>query len=101
MAATTMEFVSVERTSTLGCWIKENPKNGNGYRCGNVAVRKMLWKKKWNGDDGFRWFIFVRNKSGKWKLYLPATRPYGYGHQGQAKIGAAMSARWQREKSEA
>lgn len=93
-------LVTVDRTSSLGCWIKEHPRNGNGYRCGNVAVRQMFWRKKWNGDDGIRWFIFVRGANKRWKLFLPKTRPYGYGHQGQAKIGAAMCARWYREHAE-
>lgn len=98
MSDTQFKFVGVERTSTLGCWVKEHPRNGNGYRCGNVAVRQRFWAKKWNGDDGLRWFIFLKQRDGTWKRHLPATRPYGYGHQGQAKIGAAMCARWQRER---
>jgi len=97
---TTMEFVTIDRTSNLGVWVKEHPKRGNGYRCGNVAIRLVYDDNGRPRCSWPRWFIFIRDAHGKWKIHHPKTRPYGYFHPSAAKIGAAMSARWQREKTE-
>lgn len=53
------------------------------YRCGNVVLRNV-------GGSGLRsnWRIFVR-RNGRLVMVWPAQRPWGYGHPGQAKIGAA------------
>jgi hypothetical protein len=94
----TFKFNTVERNpSTLGLWIRIN---ADEYRCGNVAVKRCDYK----GDPTGRWFIFLRSprakrrRTAKYKLFLPKTRTYGYGHPSQAKIGAAMAARWQAVK---
>jgi hypothetical protein len=55
------------------------------WLCGNVAVIQ----------DGGSWYIHVRGRYG-WGRVFPAQRPWGYGHAGQAKIGAALMAKHQR-----
>lgn len=78
------------RITSLGCW--RRLKDGS-YRCGNVWVRP--WQKEGTRPLRDNWRIFVRVKR-KWEMYVSRQRPWGYGHAGQAKIGAGLIAAHQR-----
>lgn len=58
------------------------------WRCGNVMIQN-------DGDEPPRdsWNIYVRLDAGTWVRVRAKSRPWGYGHPGQAKIGAAKLAR--------
>lgn len=54
------------------------------FRCGNVLIRN-------DGGTGIRsnWRIYRVEQDGRLTLIHPKSRPWGYGHSGQAKIGAS------------
>src|SRR4051794_13145989 len=90
----TMDLNTTERTSALGLWI---PCRDGSWRCGNVKVALAADERE--GKSGRKsWFVFVLNRT-RWTRVFPKMRPYGYGHQGQAKIGAALMALHQRKDS--
>ena len=82
-----------KKLTSFGLW-KRN-RDGTRYRCGNVEVRKVKRPKE-NHGPGDYWRIFVRHPSGRWEELTLKQRPWGYGHPGQAKIGAALVAAHQR-----
>ena len=93
-----MRLITSPRTTSLGQW-KQLP-NGD-WQCGNVQVRCLeRYKLPTTGDWEFQtWWVFVftgtkETKDG-WDIVTPDQRPYGYGHAGQAKIGAALMAKYQ------
>lgn len=66
-----------------------------GYRCGNVEIH--LAEDLHPAANGrTSWFVYERMRGGELELRIPEGRPWGYGHPGQAKIGAALMARARR-----
>ncbi len=87
-----IELEQTKRTSSFGLWKKQED---GSYRCGNVkvAIGPREDNKQWDS-----WRIFVLDENEQWEMLVLKNRPWGYGHAGQAKIGAALAARHQREK---
>ncbi len=57
-------------------------------RCGNVVIR--CDERTPHGGYTFeRWHIYRVESDGKLTRVHPKSRPWGYGHAGQAKIGAS------------
>lgn len=68
------------------------------------VLRLHLWERLKNGDyqsgncrvcyqpKQDQWLVFVKEGE-EWVNKRPVSRPWGYGHAGQAKIGAAHMAR--------
>lgn len=62
-------------------WVKMED---GSFRCGDVIIRN-------DGDTGIRsdWRIYRVDENGKLTRVWAKSRPWGYGHSGQAKIGAS------------
>ena len=84
-----MKLNTVERTGSNGLWI---PCRDGSWRCGNVKVAVGESDRPWD-----TWYVYVLNRT-KWRKVMPAQRPWGYGHPGQAKIGAALMARQKKKR---
>lgn len=89
-----MRLEITKRITSLGEW---QIQPDGSYRCGNVKVQREK-----RPDGRYQWFVYVFTRLhrgvGHWRKVMPEQRPWGYGHQGQAKIGAALMAKYQREE---
>jgi hypothetical protein len=79
------------KPSTLGCW--ERLPDGS-WQCGNVRIINLGSKTDRYKAD---WFVFLVKDGELQGPIMPAQRQHGYGHAGQAKIGASLMARYGRE----
>ncbi len=57
-------------------------------RCGNVVIRCDK-RTPYGGHTFETWHIYRVESTGKLTRVHPKSRPWGYGHAGQAKIGAS------------
>lgn len=68
-------------THRLNSWVAMSD---GSFRSGNVVIRN-------DGGSGIRsdWRIYCVDGVGRLVRVHPRSRPWGYGHAGQAKVGAA------------
>lgn len=89
---TTLKLETETRATSHGQWKRQRD---GSWRCGNVKIVNI-------GSTGLRqdWRIFVRARTVRgradWRIVSLRQRPWGYGHAGQAKIGAGLIAAHQR-----
>lgn len=69
------------RVVNPNAWVKMED---GSFRSGNVLIRN-------DGGEALRsdWRIYRVEADGRLTLVHPKSRPWGYGHPGQAKIGAS------------
>lgn len=64
-----------------------NEMEDGSFRCGNVVIRCDS-KTSYGGHTFETWHIYCVGRGGKLIRVYAKSRPWGYGHAGQAKIGA-------------
>ena len=84
------KLIQKPRTSGISDWVRQRD---GSWRCGNVKV--AIDPKA--GRDWDSWFVYVLRRT-RWVKCMPPSRPWGYGHSGQAKIGAALMARHRKKR---
>lgn len=66
-------------------WLEQED---GSFRCGNVLIR-CDERTPCGGHAFERWHIYRVEPDGRLTRVWAKSRPYGYGHAGQAKIGAS------------
>lgn len=69
-----------------------NKQEDGSFRCGNVVIR-CDERTPYGGHTFERWHIYRVEDGGRLVKVHAKSRPWGYGHAGQAKIGASHIAK--------